>query len=440
MESDLIAQFCAITNSSAEKAQEFLMVADGDLSTAVTLFFESGGVTGTEASDVSAGASSSAASTNADADYVRAPIAPTREVLVDPVSDFSSNILNEAMLGARGIASPRMNRRQRRRVGIFDQSPFARPPSDTGTDETDDDSPTTSRASRLAKLFRPPYDIITALPLESARALAADKQKWLLVNLQTSSSFECQVLNRDLWKNDSVKAVIRAHFIFLQYLDDEEPGLEFKRYYPVESTPHIAILDPRTGERLKAWNKGFTPAELVVALNDFLEQCSFDESNGHKNPLGPKAKKPVEAMSEEEQLHKAIAASLGASAGSEDAVMKDNNEDEIEGDEEEEEDVVEQVPNTVNSINVSDLPTDEPAAGPATTRIQVRMANGSRFIRRFLKADPVRYVYAFAKQMAPGSEGKPFTLTFQRKNLWDLRDKNIEEAGIGNAALQLEFE
>ncbi|EPX70813.1 UB Xdomain protein Ubx2 [Schizosaccharomyces octosporus yFS286] len=432
--SNLVATFCSITNSTPEKAQEYLGVADGDLSTAVTLFFESGGITG----DYGSGSSNTAQSAPPEqTEEVRAPIAPTREVLVDPMVDTTSGLGFAGNDFGLGTGLPRMNRRQRRRVGIFDQSP-SEVPIASSIDTSSEESESNSRASRLAKLFRPPYDIISHLTLDQAKMKATYEKRWILINLQTSSSFECQVLNRDLWKSESVKEVIRAHFLFLQLLDDEEPGMEFKRFYPVSSTPHVAILDPRTGERVKQWNSGITPTDFIIELNDFLERCTLDETKGRKNPLGPKSHKPAEAMTEEEQMSKAIAASLG--------VEQEKNEDmgessqPIQANEDEEEEEVETQDNTIYKINSEEAKDEEPSPGAGVTRIQIRLPNGARFIRRFYETDLVRKVYAYVKGNAEGAESQPFSLTFQRTSLWNLLDKTIKDAGIQNTALQFEFQ
>ena len=49
-----------------------------------------------------------------------------------------------------------------------------------------------------------------------AREAGQQKKKWLLVNLQDSSEFASQVLNRDVWSNHNVKDIIKQHFLFLQ--------------------------------------------------------------------------------------------------------------------------------------------------------------------------------------------------------------------------------
>ena len=37
----------------------------------------------------------------------------------------------------------------------------------------------------------------------------------------------------------------------------------YRQYYEIAMYPHIAVLDPRTGERLDFWNGFVGPAELT---------------------------------------------------------------------------------------------------------------------------------------------------------------------------------
>lgn len=46
--------------------------------------------------------------------------------------------------------------------------------------------------------------------------LGQKEYRWLLVNIQNSSEFTCQTLNRDIWSNESIKTVIKKSFIFWQ--------------------------------------------------------------------------------------------------------------------------------------------------------------------------------------------------------------------------------
>ena len=40
--------------------------------------------------------------------------------------------------------------------------------------------------------------------------------KWLMVNVQNVQEFSCQVLNRDVWSNSTVKRVVHEHFVLWQ--------------------------------------------------------------------------------------------------------------------------------------------------------------------------------------------------------------------------------
>ena len=94
-----------------------------------------------------------------------------------------------------------------------------------------------------------------------------------MVNLQDSSEFACQALNRDLWSNSSVKDLIREYFVFLQYWLEAPEGERYRNYYPVEHFPHIAIIDPRTGERVHQWDVALSPGEFL--------QYGLDSIRGH---------------------------------------------------------------------------------------------------------------------------------------------------------------
>jgi len=49
-----------------------------------------------------------------------------------------------------------------------------------------------------------------------AKIVGAKKSKWILVDIQNQSEFDCQLLNRDVWSCEAVKEIITANFIFLQ--------------------------------------------------------------------------------------------------------------------------------------------------------------------------------------------------------------------------------
>lgn len=289
------------------------------------------------------------------------------------------------------------------------------------------------------------------IDIDTARSEARAATKWIMINLQDNSDFTSQTLNRDLWKDQTVKALVKENFVFLQYTKDSDDGLQYIQFYPFDKYPHIAILDPRTGERVKTWSASLPAMEFVGEVTEFLDRFSLDETR--QNPVQKKARptpKTFDAMSEEEQMNAAIMASVGGSMEAESLV---------DGDDDETESVA--THGETDAANVSrvkdhhledDSPfakipaitRDEPPAGPTTTRIQLRMS-ASRTVRRFELADPVQRIFEFVKAGVPGSPtaaatGRRFKIVFNRTNLIDKLESTIVDAGLRNASLVVEFD
>jgi hypothetical protein len=161
---------------------------------------------------------------------------------------------------------------------------------------------------RLAALFEPPHDILFIGSFDMAKKKAQKKDKFVLCNIQESTDFQCQVLNRDVWKNDEVKGIVKKNFIFVQYELNSEEGRSHQTFYPFHGFPYIAIMDSLTGERLKFWNKLITPEEFIFEVLEFLE-TPHPHATSPVEPVMSKSKS-VEMLSEEEQLELAIAASM----------------------------------------------------------------------------------------------------------------------------------
>lgn len=106
-------------------------------------------------------------------------------------------------------------------------------------------------------------------------------------------------------------------------------------------------------------------------------------------------------MTEEEQLNAAIAASLTRS-NEEEEEKEDTNMEVDEKEQEEEEKKV----SPFDEIKA--VKRDETTDMANSTRIQLRMGDGSRLIRRFLKTDPVRYIFEFVKSEVPEANERPF--------------------------------
>ena len=77
--------------------------------------------------------------------------------------------------------------------------------------------------------------------------------RWLLLNVQDLSAFQCCVLNRDVWCSAALRALLSSSFLLQQLMVNGEEGQRYRTFYNVRSLPHIAIIDPRTRQRLWSW-------------------------------------------------------------------------------------------------------------------------------------------------------------------------------------------
>lgn len=335
------------------------------------------------------------------------------------------------------------------------------------------------KSTRLAEMYRPPFEIISPLSLEDARSEAREEEKWILVNVQDSSLFACQTLNRDIWKAAEVMATVKENFLFLQMDRNGVDGRDYIRYYLQKAAdpsarfdpaiadlfPHIAIIDPRTGEQVKVWNEvPKEPMEFVMQLHEFLERYSLKVNA--KNPVQrtSKVKPSVAHMTEDEMMQLAMQNSLGAARASTaddpDAFTEDApNPDLMDFEDspgkgkgpaaaEDDEDVE---PTPFSRIR-ADAHHTEPPTGAETTRIQFRMHDGTRVVRRFLLKDRVERLFEYVKaDMLPEHEAKKpeeertsvsgereFDLVGLGKKLIDLLDKTVDEAGLRNGTVMVE--
>lgn len=305
-------------------------------------------------------------------------------------------------------------------------------------------------------------------PWDNAREEGRQEKKWLLVNIQNGNVFDCQALNRDLWKDPSVVETVRENFLFLQYDQADVRAEQYLNYYfqdhqNYDLYPHIAIVDPRTGEQVKVWSRE-TPKvpDFLMQLHEFLDRYSL--SNNARNPIAkrkPEVRKDIYQMSEEEQLQAAMQASLDTQSKEDKAFKIDDPDDltksisdlagngkgkaALSGQEGGAMPTSEDLGQASGALTSpfssirSDRPHVEPALGPGVTRIQFRHSAG-RVIRRFDVSDPVLRIYEWLKaEPLEGKEGIPFELIAVGKNLMELAGETIEQAGLKNGTVMIEF-
>lgn len=328
--------------------------------------------------------------------------------------------------------------------------------------------------SGLADMFAPPRHLIcNAGGFEGARTNAKNSKRWLLVNLQRDNEFSCHALNRDVWRDELVENLIGEGFIFWQEMDFSPEGSIYAQRYNVYDYPHVGIIDPRT--RRLMWKKeGWTQQNPLTAERfaeiamDFCSRHSFDRppqaprppSSGNAAPKasGLPAKRPMHEMTEEEQLQAAMRASLEESGGGggNNAVVFDMDSD--DGDDEEGVIIVDPNKQKVKddskpkgiekkveaSLTESQTPAsildelisldigDEPEKG---ARIQFRMPDGKRKIRKFNPSQSVKLLYAFVAQS--NRDGKEFVLKvgFPPRNLISDIENSIQGCSLAGEAI-----
>ena len=207
-------------------------------------------------------------------------------------------------------------------------------------------------------------------------------------------------------------------------MDTNPEGRTYIERYQVHDYPHVGIIDPRTGRlvwRREGWTqeKPMTAEVFAEHAMDFCSRNSFD-----RPPVAPRpgsssvssarpAKRPMHEMTEDEQLQAAMRASMeDVCVESPDEKIRsdgdnnnDDNDDEMvcvdSGSDDnandgakpiaEEEEEEKKPPTLIDSLLAVEL-GEEPANG---ARVQLRMPDVGRVVRKFGLNDSVRTVYAY---------------------------------------------
>lgn len=127
-----------------------------------------------------------------------------------------------------------------------------------------------------------PDEILSTLTWEEAQEVGIKEERWILISIHDPAIAKCQVLNRDIWNDPKIIDLVREKFTFFQCRKDEYRAREYiSSHFPVYKLqgayPHVAIVDPRTGEQLMLWSGHIPKAKDFLAdLHEFLDQYSLD--------------------------------------------------------------------------------------------------------------------------------------------------------------------
>lgn len=83
------------------------------------------------------------------------------------------------------------------------------------------------------------------------------------------------IINRDVWSDDFLQAVIQCSFIFCQWSIDVPSGRQFLQLYEPGKAitfPYIAVIDPQTGAIVRTFSGPQSSEKLSEKISDFLER------------------------------------------------------------------------------------------------------------------------------------------------------------------------
>uniref|UniRef100_A0A7S1TF63 UBX domain-containing protein n=1 Tax=Compsopogon caeruleus TaxID=31354 RepID=A0A7S1TF63_9RHOD len=344
--------------------------------------------------------------------------------------------------------------------------------------------PTSNRAS-LTSLFEPPPGLSCSLPFERASQQAANAEMWLLVNIQQAETFACHLLNRDIWGNATVGEVVRSSFVLWQRDENHPEALRYRSYYPFNAFPHVAILDPRTGERLYVLSSkvlsgkhtGIDVEAVLDSLTNFLERNDFVQRRAFRQEASPFRAENAEdrdmawalAASEAEltavdQLGSAldnhplrhasrIASRLDPVLNAERSLIYQQDEEfraslamdrakeeskkleEARAAAEFERRRLDEESKLQKRLRKQDvLPWEPPAEHPDSTEIVVRLPGGSRISRRFSVDNPVGAIMDFVESQSELDEGSYDLLVPIPRTVFADRTQSLRSAGLGRKA------
>lgn len=271
-----------------------------------------------------------ASSAYCDPDNVRPPIPPVRQVLVQHPGGYPPDLPQRRYNTRTGAVSDVYDafRDFQAEAQWQEMAQESEAAASASADPSSAAALAASNANKrrtLQELFRPPLDVMFRGSLSSAREVGSLQNKWLLANIQNSREFACQILNRDVWSNQTVKDILKEHFIFWQVCHDSFEGARYMQFYNVSSFPHVSIIDPRTGEQMKSWRSSIDHNSFCDSVIEFLTEHPSPDGSSDANSMkklcvkedsGSTSKTTLYDQSEEAQLEAAIKASLQEADGS----------------------------------------------------------------------------------------------------------------------------
>ncbi|KAI3696145.1 hypothetical protein L1987_79155 [Smallanthus sonchifolius] len=355
-----------------------------------------------------------------DGSEVRAPLPVKRDVLYDTPALYRGSRTGVSAHEPRATVPFRNFDDELKRPGVW------------GAGQGSTSAAQSSRDNHnLASLYRPPFALMYQGPFEKAKEAANRHNRWLIVNVQSTREFNSHTLNRDTWANEAVAQTISSNFIFWQVCDDVEEGSKIITYYKLDSVPVTLVIDPITGQKMRLWRGMIQPECLLEDLLQFLDaspkehhvnlslKCPTREISDF---LPPKIQD--ETNEDDDEMKLACALSMeGCEVGLEDSgTIKEDPKKE--------------------KHNYPPLPEEPKGDGSLLCRVGLRLPDGRRVQRNFLRSDAIQLLWSFCA--ANCGDEKPFRLTHAIpgavKDL-DYESKlKFDESGVANSIISVTWE
>ncbi|KAH9658734.1 Plant UBX domain-containing protein 7 [Citrus sinensis] len=432
----MVSSFLEIAvGQTAETAVQFLQATSWKLDEAIQLFYvgnESGAIASASRSPAEEIANPGPEENSVTAgqeigDEVRAPLPVVRDTLYDDAMFYAGSGARYPHHEPSSLIAFRNFDEEMKRPGVWESEQGAASTADSSRDN-------------LASLYRPPFHLMFNGSFEKAKDAASVQDKWLLVNLQSTKEFSSHMLNRDTWANEAVSQTISTNFIFWQVYDDTSEGKKVCTYYKLDSIPVVLVVDPITGQKMRSWCGMVQPESLLEDLVPFMDGGPREQHAkvSHKRPRGssttPQQKNKDKPDIENEELLQALAASMetikdasGVSSSDTDVASTDKDE-----------------ASATEKPAYPILPEEPKVDRSLLCRVGVRLPDGRRMQRNFLRTDPIQLLWSYCYSQLEGSEMKPFRLTHAipgaTKSLDYDSKLTFEDSGLANAMISVTWE
>ncbi|KAJ0897843.1 putative UBX domain, Ubiquitin-like domain superfamily, Thioredoxin-like superfamily [Helianthus annuus] len=253
----------------------------------------------------------------------------------------------------------------------------------------------------LASLYCPPFALMYHGPFEKAKDAANEQDRWLLVNVQSTREFSSHMLNRDTWGNEAVAQTITSNFIFWQVCDDTEEGCKIMSYYKLDSVPATLVIDPITGQKMRLWRGMIQPESFLEDVVQYMDSSpmnhllSLSRRHSRESSLASPPKLQDETNEDDDKMKLVQASSMRTLNDISEGFLKDPRD-------------IKEVTKKEKRV-YPPLPEEPKGDKSLLCRVGVRLPDGSRVQRNFLRSDPIQLLWSFCAAKC-GNE-KPFRLS-----------------------------